>query len=150
MKGRTRSSANLAPMCQPRARATPCQLGAGSLPSSSRDSCLVTGAHLQPAQATPGEAVASACTWLRAITSLHPLLPHPSYLGDHTSSYSPNPPPTGCVLTLDRRFTAAGRQWTGPGAPLPTSPNLYIWKHLSAREGNEHWKVNLDVGPLLH
>lgn len=78
-------------MCQPRARATPCQLGAGSLPSSSRDSCLVTGAHLQPAQATPGEAVASACTWLRAITSLHPLLPHPSYLGESHLLLLPQP-----------------------------------------------------------
>lgn len=96
LKGRE-SSANLAQMCQPWARAmadTPQSAGCWKSPFLFL-SCPVTGTHLQPAWATPREAALpparSLCSASEASSNYFPLLPHPSCLGDPTSSYSLQP-----------------------------------------------------------
>lgn len=89
LKGRRGSSANLAQIHT--------KLGKGHPDTPSSAGCWkspflflslpVTGTHLQPARATPGEAPlppgAMLCGGLLAITSLHCLLPPPSCPGSH-------------------------------------------------------------------
>lgn len=146
LKGRRGSAANLAQMCQPWARATPDTPSVSwvvevSLPLPQPP---MTGSHLQPARATPGEAASSVLSFQQ----LHPSIPYCLLLParDPICSYSPQPTTKSStgqsrqVLTLEgmstsvvvKVFAAAMRQWRGPRAPSPhpqTSAHRSITQH---------------------
>ena len=122
----------------------------------------VTGTHLHPARATPGEATASA--WSRVLCRASsnyfpPLLPDSSILPRIPPPPTPHNLPPKIVQACP--YTRGNEHQRCPGGVHSSCeaverlgdpihiPHFCTQKHQSAQEGDESQKVNLNTGPCF-